>query len=215
MIDQKAVIRQKARSLAPKRTGVDQAIVARWAKAIVEDDLKAIRTAFASRGARGPQLVWHPSIDLLHAPQLRFLLAYWSKLAAAKGLPLASEVDPVAMREALGYVSLMDVVTGGFDFRYRVYGTTIAAVSQVDMTGRNLSEHPASPYIVEFSLAVYRAALKRRMAVFTQHTPGGVLSVSAWQRLILPLVDEAGEINRILSCNVPVPRDGHVLPARF
>jgi hypothetical protein len=185
---------------------MDEAVVGRWAECLVAERLDPIRAAFKARGARGPKVVWEPTIDLLEARPLRVLQDYWSDLAAGRAMPLASEIDPLDMREALGHVALLDVIEDGRDFRYRVFGTAIAAVSEFDLTGRNVSESPASAYIVEFALAIYRAACARKAPVFTEHGPAGTHEVHAWQRLILPLADKRGQVTRLLSGNHPVLR---------
>ena len=111
--------------------------------------------------------------DEIDQAKLRFLMAYWSGLASNASIPLTSQIDPIEMRPSLGYAMLLEVVDGGRDFRYRVFGTEIAAVSEFDMTGHLLSEHRASAYIVEFALAVYRAAFVRRSAALDRALPLG------------------------------------------
>ena len=76
---------------------------------------------------------------------------------------------------------LLDLVEGGRDFRYRLYGSMIASISGFDMTGKLLSEHPASPYVAEFALASYRAAVQRREPVFRERHPVGAPYSSAAQ----------------------------------
>lgn len=52
-------------------------------------------------------------------------------------MPLASEIDALEMRPALGYGMLVEPVDGGADFRDRLYGSNLAAVSGFDMTGND------------------------------------------------------------------------------
>jgi hypothetical protein len=145
------------------------------------------------------------------APQLRFLRDHWSRLADGGAPPHYRQIDPLAMRPALGYVMLLDAVEGGRDFRYRLYGSLIARVSNLDMTGRLLSDHTASPYVTELGLAVNRAALQRRLPIYTERTPAAAERTIRWQRLALPLVDDAGTVTRLLAGTVPVARDGRII----
>ncbi len=115
------------------------------------------------------------------------------------------------MKPALGYVMLVDLVRGGEDFRYRLYGSRVAAISGFDVTGRLVSEHPASAYIIEFTLALYRAALRRRLPVFSAHGPPATLHTAAWHRLVLPLADATGEVMRFLVGIVPIAYNGRPL----
>lgn len=49
---------------------------------------------------------------------------YWSRLAADR-LPKRSEIDPIAIQEALSNIMLLDVLEGGRDFRYRLAGGAV------------------------------------------------------------------------------------------
>ena len=188
--------------------GVDWQIVGRWADEIARGELADIRGAFSAKGARGPDVVWQPAGDSLMLPQLRFLHGYWTELAGTRSMPRASEIDPLGMRPALGYIMLIDPVPGGVDFRYRLYGSRIAAVSGFDVTGRRVSEHPASPYIIAFTLALYRAAVARAVPLFAEHGPPATLHTASWHRVILPLAGAAGEVARLLVGIVPIAHDG-------
>jgi hypothetical protein len=119
------------------------------------------------------------------------------------------------MRRALGYVMLVDAVESGRDFRYRLYGSAVAAVSGFDMTGRLLSEHAASAYILEFSLALYRATIQRRRPVFCHYAPAGTLLTAQWHRVALPMTDRSGAVVRLLAGAVPLARDGRIVAGRF
>lgn len=160
-------------------------------------------------------MIWSPSPEQVGAPPLRALLDYWTALRESGRLPSAGRIDPLGMRGALGYVMLVDVVDEGQDFRYRLYGSSLASVSELDMTGQLLSNHAASAYIREFSLATYRAALKRREPAFTEYAPSGTLVIAQWQRIILPLVDQSDVVVRFLSGAVPVGRNGRIVSTRL
>lgn len=192
-------------------TDVDWARIADWAAHIAHGDLASIGSVFASHDADPPEVVWQPGPETLQAPPLRFLAEHWSGLAGGKSMPHATQVDALELRPALGYIMLLDVVDGGRDFRYRLYGSTIARISDFDMTGRLLSEHAASAYVAEFAIAVHRAALKRREPVYTSRQPAAAQFASRWQRLALPLSDDSGTVVRVIAGKVPIARDGSVI----
>jgi hypothetical protein len=199
----------------PRSSRLDWQTVAIWTDEIVAGEPSELSAAFRARGARGPDIVWSPSVERMAAEPLRFLLRYWSELRAERPMPYAREIDPIEMRPALGYILLVDVLESGEDFRYRLFGSTIAGVSGFDMTGRRVSEHKASPYIVEFALAVYRAALRRPEPLLTEHGPPATLNTFAWHRLVLPLADENGTTGRFLVGNIPATRDGRPIALRL
>jgi hypothetical protein len=189
--------------------------IARWTANIVAGDIGAIAARFAEHGAAAPGVAWNPSADQFDAGALRFLTTYWHGLAGAGDLPHLKQIDPFALRPALGYVMLLDLVDGGRDFRYRLYGTMIASIAGVDMTGKLLSEHPTDHYAVEFALASYRAAMQRREPLYTERHPVGAVHATRWQRVALPLVGDDGKVNRFLAGTAPIARDGRTLRAAF
>jgi hypothetical protein len=178
------------------------------ASRLVAGDLREIQATFSEKGATGPRLVWAPTIDDLRPVQLHFLLHHWNALKGTQPYPRGAQIDPLQLQPALGFIALVDVVDRGADFRYRLFGSKIAYVSGFDVTGRLVSQHPASPYIVEFSLAAYRAVLRRGEPMATVHSPPPAVSTTVWHRLILPLAGEGGAIERFLVGIVPMARDG-------
>jgi hypothetical protein len=197
------------------RRRIDWPTAAEWTTCIIEGDLEPIRDVFRKQGAQGPVVVWNPVARDVNAPPLAALLEYWTALRRGESLPAADKVDPLGMRRSLGYVMLVDVVEDGRDFRYRLFGSAVAAISGFDMTGRLLSEHAASTYLLEFSLALYRAAIQQRKAVFCHYSPAGTLRTAQWHRLALPLTDGSDNIIRLLVGTVPIGRDGRILSGRF
>jgi len=83
------------------------------------------------------------------------------------------------------------------------------------MTGKLLSQHPASPYVTEFAIASYRAALQRRDPLYTERSPLDAARTRRWQRIALPLVDDTGAVVRFLAGTAPIDRDGRALRSPF
>jgi hypothetical protein len=189
--------------------------VGRWAADIAAGETGRLREVFAGFGARGPSLNWRPPVAALAAQQLRFLLRYWDDLRGARPMPAMNDIDATEMRPALGYVNLVDAVEDGRDFRYRVFGSIVAAVSGFDMTGRLASELKASSYIVEFGLAAYRAVRERGEPLFSEHGPPAAVYTATWHRLALPLAGAEGDVARLLVGAVPMARDGTPVALRL
>jgi hypothetical protein len=178
-------------------------------------DIAPIAAVFADHGAPAPEFVWDPAVGQASAEALCFLTSYWRGIAAEGQLPHLRQIDPTELRPALGYVMLLDAVDEGRDFRYRLYGSIIASISGFDMTGKLLSEHPSSPYTIEFSIATNRAVLRRRRPIYTVRSPVGAEQTMSWQRVVLPLVDDSGTVVRLLAGTAPIARDGRVIRAAF
>lgn len=190
---------------------IDWARVAAWTEAVLDGQLAEIEGVFVSNGSAAPILTWSPAADQLRSEPTRHLLAHWSSLADGSRLPSFRQIDPLDLRPALGYVMLLDVVADGNDFRYRLYGSTISSVSGFDMTGKLVSELPASAYVREFSIAVGRAAARRRRPIYTVRRPVGAQDTSLWERLVLPLVDDDDQVVRLLVVTTPLSREGQLI----
>jgi hypothetical protein len=203
--------------LAPAEIpGLDRGRIGAWAAALAAGEAHGLRETFMAKGGAAPDVVWAPSLERLSATQLRFLLRYWSELAGARDMPRAKQIDALEMRPALGYINLLDVIESGEDFRYRVFGSVIAAVAGYDMTGRKMSALKTAPYMAEFSLAACRAVVLRGQPLLTEHRPPpSAVPTVAWHGLILPLAGEDGAVARLLIGSVPFSRDGRPILLRL
>jgi|SRR5579863_7713155 len=186
-----------------------------WTRAIVDGEVTGIRSCFASHRAHGPEILWSPSDNEIVPAQLRFLQRYWKGRAADRRAPHFREIDAMEMKPALGFIVLMDVLDQGNDFHCRLFGSSVAAVSGFDMTGKRVREHKASSYIVSFFVAAYRAAYQRGEPLYTIHRPPLTVHTNAWHRLMLPLHDDEGRIVRFLSGNVPLRSTGETVSLRL
>jgi hypothetical protein len=192
---------------------LDPARIAAWTQAVLDGDVKPIALTFLHNGAAAPEVTWDPPAPSLTAPPLRFLLDHWHRLTDAGALPRARDIDAVELRPALGHMMLLEPVDLGRDFRYRLYGGELARVSGFDMTGKCLSEHPASAYAAAFGIALYRAVMQRRRPLYTVRHPVGAKIARRWQALALPFVDDADDtrVTRLLCATVAVDRDGKII----
>lgn len=194
---------------------LDWARIAEWTGHIVAGDLRPIAHAFAMHDAAPPELIWSPRADQMAVPPLRFLAAHWATLTDGATLPSVRRIDALELGPALGYLMLLDPIEptqdGARDFRYRLYGSTVAAISRLDMTGRLLSQHPASAYVGEFGMAAYRAAMVRRQPLYTTRNPVGAEETARWLRLTLPFVDAHGTVIRLLAGTVAGRADGRMV----
>lgn len=78
----------------------------------------------------------------LPAPSLMAAFAYWQSKLAGRAMPSRRDIDPVEIPSLLSYVLLTDVLRDPLDFRYRLVGTAVRAISHRDYTGKRYSETP-------------------------------------------------------------------------
>lgn len=186
---------------------MDEAVATQLATEFAAGSAVGAARLFIDNGGQPPMILWRPKVADLTQPQLGFLLHYWeglSRQTEAPG-PHLRLIDPLEMREALGFVALIDVVEGGRDFAYRVYGTRIVERYGADLTGRRVSETDNGSYAAAFLVALYRAVLQRAEPVFSEHYPSPRSSTAKWSRVLLPLVGDSGGIERFLAGIVAGP----------
>jgi len=185
---------------------IDWDRVERWARQIVANDASEISAEFPT--PTRPSFVWDPAPETLISDKLQFLHRYWMDLKGARAIPNYRAVDPLNMGPILGYVVLLEPVDGDRDFRFRIFGSLIASVSEFDLTGQLASALIASTKVVEFGLASYRASMRRTGALYTVRTPIGAYRTAQWHRLTMPLADDAGRIARLIAVSLPMSRGG-------
>lgn len=188
-----------------ERAPIDWLRVERWATQVLAGDDSELRGAFA---ATEPKFLWNPEPEALASDKLRFLLNYWNELKRGAASPRSADIDPIAMRPVLGYVMLLEPVDDHHDFRFRVFGSAIASVSEFELTGRLASELIASAAVIEFGLATYHAVFRRNAPLYTVRFPTGARYTAAWHRLTLPLVDNDGSVERLIAASVPLSSEG-------
>lgn len=189
----------------PEKDVIDRKTIDMVVDQLVENRLDLAMALFDAAGIAPPAARWQPApADLDHAA-LRFLLAHWQGLAEPGALPLYSRIDAIALKPALGYIMLLDVLDDGWDYRYRVYGSEIARLARRDYTGLRTSELNVGAVVPMFYIAGYRAVSRRRIPLYTRNQTPPEVSTHSWSRLILPLVDAEDRIVRFLVGNVPGP----------
>jgi hypothetical protein len=140
-----------------------------------------------------------PDASDISDPRLVQLLSHWAGLNTGLGpgeLPPATRIDPLQLGFILGWLMVIDPIDGGADFRYRLYGSNIAATTGRDLTGLKVSD--SFPLFADWTREVYRSVLSQRRPVLTRHSPRRYVRVDQWERLILPFADRDGSVGRLL-----------------
>jgi hypothetical protein len=185
---------------------IDWVKVENWTSEIAQNTISGIIDEFVLRGAEPPTISWNPAVSEVVIHQIQLLYTYWRELRRDVDIPISTMINPLDLRGALGYLNILERTPGTKDFSYRLFGTKVAEMSGFDMTGKQLSQHPASPYVVEFALASSNACISRAEPLFTDRAPVGAQWTRRWPRLALPLSDEGGQVNRLIVATVPVRR---------
>jgi hypothetical protein len=140
-----------------------------------------------------------PEASDIGDPRLVKLLEYWAALNVGLSpgeLPPIARIDPLQLGFILGWLMMMDPIDGGRDYRYRLYGSSIAGTTGRDLTGRKVSD--SFPLFAEWTTQVYQNVMRDRRPVLTRHSPRRYVRVDQWERLILPFAAEDGSVGRLL-----------------
>lgn len=137
------------------------------------------------------------------APSLHSLYALWEARRGERPVPARQDIDVLELRPWLGWLTVMDMVDGGADFIYRIFGTSQAAQVGVDLTGRRAS---TVPLVTQSFLDHLRQAAAVARPIYGVR----VIEISArgyayrWQRLILPLTRQSEAIDTFMILAAPI-----------
>ncbi|MBT6116389.1 MAG: PAS domain-containing protein [Rhodospirillaceae bacterium] len=131
-------------------------------------------------------------------PHLCEVFAYWNALRGDEPVPRRDAFDPIRVKPSLGLISIAEVLRGGEDFRYLLYGSELARVQDQDFTGRLVSELPP-PEFGRFVLSHLREAIAEgKPTAYRIEVVSDRMSIDYW-RLLLPFCGESGGIGEVMS----------------
>jgi len=145
-------------------------------------------------------------------PRLRGLVAYWAAKSAGRCCPARADLDPLDLKPLLGFLLMVDVVrpekekSGGGDayrLRYRLFGTEFVFYHGRDLTGRWLDEIANTVFRDEL-LGFYRVVIAEKTMQALSYDYMLERGRQRFQAVLLPLSKDAGRIDIVLGCGVPV-----------
>ena len=133
--------------------------------------------------------------------RLRQLYDYWADVKGKRFAPARKEINPVKLRDHLGWIWLMDVIDDGEDFRFRLGGDRIVQFLGERLAGLRLKEvQPKSPVFFGRFFDLAALATKKKKPVLggptqTAYEPKAYLEVEA---VLLPLSDDGVNVTGLL-----------------
>lgn len=145
---------------------------------------------------RDQQFVTDVTLEGLADERLRRVFAYWLSCRPGDALPPVAAIDPLALpREALPWITVLEVEREPLRFRSRLVGTAVAEAIGLDHTGRYVAEQPG----MEGQHARFT------WCVETRHPYLAAASLSwspraykSYRTLALPFADAEGRVARIV-----------------
>ncbi len=149
--------------------------------------------------------------DLAMDERLLGLFRLWNKKRGDRVLPARADLRPEELGPWLGNLIVLDVIDGGRDFRYRLFGTAIVMQAGFDMTGKFMSEYPIKQAL-PFFFATHCEVVRRATPAFGEHNPR-VATVRRRRRLILPFGEDGKTVDRTMTANYAIEVIGQ--PERY
>lgn len=76
----------------------------------------------------------------IQSPILRRAVDYWASKRGARAMPDRRDIEPLELRDVLGYISLIAIERNPYRFFFRLDGTKQVELFRIDCTGRYLDE---------------------------------------------------------------------------
>lgn len=129
------------------------------------------------------------------AQELVELLHIYNMIAPETGVPAKSAIGSVVFERMKPFLMVLEPTENG-EYRYLHYGSAIAAVAGFDMTGRCTSDfnNPIGALFRD----IYQQAAGLQRPVYTISRAAKASHVHTWERLILPVRQEDGQIGFIV-----------------
>ena len=141
---------------------------------------------------------------LAESRSLVHLLRLWRSKCRQDLIPARADFSHTELRPWFGYLILLDVIDGGADFHYRLFGSSIASYLGIEMTGKRLTRHP-NRAAVDFYLESHRMAVRTRVPVMGEGWPE-MGKVKLRRRLIMPLAADGTTVDIVMTASVPIER---------
>lgn len=173
----------------------------RLADALTTGASSQLADLFGVEGAAAPRIRWSPSLSDLSNPLILAYARTCLELTAPDSPIRARDFDLESFRAHLAWMMVLEVESDGTVFRYSHYGEGIAQVRGISMLGRTSADFGG--HIGLFFTAAYRALLRRGTWLLTEHAPPKDVFARKWERLMVPVAGEDGQILRVAAMNVP------------
>ena len=129
-------------------------------------------------------------------PKLHELLDFWNRKRGGRRLPARRDFDIFELRPWLGHLHLVEVVEGGRDFVFVVFGSELAVGYGIELTGKTLAAVP--PGARESTQRAFATACTTRAPLLIEDDPLVRSSIDRVESLILPLSADDRAVDRLL-----------------
>lgn len=128
------------------------------------------------------------------------LYRLWQAKRGGEGLPTRGDFGIDELRPLMGRIAILDVIDGGVDFRFRLYGSSIASAYRGEMTGKSVSAY--RPHFYAKIAPGYREVVATRQPRYDEIQVDDEMMLYRWERLVLPLGNGGTEVDMLLVASI-------------
>jgi hypothetical protein len=133
---------------------------------------------------------------------LRRLMAHWSRIRGQRRMPARADFDPLEVRYALGYISLIEVHRDPLRFYFRLDGTKQVDLFGVDCTRRYLDE-AIPPDHLALATASFSDVVRHREPRYLARQTAFHERLIDYEAVILPFSSDSEQVDLLMTGIVP------------
>lgn len=150
---------------------------------------------------------------VLRHPKLKSLYDFWLSLCGDDTPPMADDVEPVDLRPWMGNLVVIKVEAepghdagegGATAYTYSFYSQNFAGKFGDDKAGQSVDMLPDGPR--DIIRAEYDRVVREHIPVSRVYTADFDGLTQTWERLVLPLFNMRGEVDKLLVAAFELPR---------
>lgn len=131
-----------------------------------------------------------------HTTEITGFLRLWEGKGRPDRLPARADFVLPELRPYIGSIAILDVVDGGADFRFRLYGSDIAEEYQADMTRKSVAQF--RPHFRAAIVPGYRRCLEMRAPHYDVIDIDDEMMRYKWERIVVPLASDRHSVDMLM-----------------
>lgn len=140
------------------------------------------------------------SPDALESEKLRRFHQIWMDLKGARELPVRAEVSPEQLGFLLGQVTIVDVLQGPLNFRFKLIGTKIEEAGRHGDQGKTVDQIEPAAYR-KMVAAAYREVVETREPLCHRINYQHHQSLVTLERVVLPFTIAGSDVEVMLEAS--------------
>jgi hypothetical protein len=168
---------------------------------VVQNGFADVERMYECYGSCNARLTWADATTVMENQNISTLFADYLRLRGTDSYVEWSAFQPVAHRDLLGDMHVLELDEISGQMRYRLFGTNVAHRYGKDLTGIHVADNV--PSLAALYHGLFLASATAGQPIYSAHEPAKDSKVKDCQRLMLPFGDSAGRFHRLLVVHMP------------